>query len=215
MFLNRWQAGITLGNKLLELITNENISRKNLLVIGMATGGVEVAFSVANTLKTKLQIIIIQRLILKKAQDSLSIGAVGLSKKGLFLHKKAIIELKTSQSELLDLISKNKQQIQSRYAVYPEKYWLKISPQDVVVLIDDGIATGEKILAASREIVAKKPHKIIIASPVVNQAILENIKQEFEAVIAIGFAQDFFSVSQWYQKFKKLTDKEVLKILTN
>lgn len=215
MFLNRWQAGVALGNKLLELITNENIAQENLLVMGMATGGVEVAFSTANTLKAKLQIIIIQRLILEKAQESLSIGAVGLTKKGLFLHKKAILELKTSRSELLDLIGKNKQQIQSRYAIYPSKYWPQISSRDIVILVDDGIATGEKILAAAKEIRDKKPHRIIIGAPVINKAILEDIKQEFEAVVAIDFVSDFFSVSQWYQKFKKLTDQEVLKILTN
>ncbi len=84
----------------------------------------------------------------------------------------------------------------------------------IVILVDDGAATGATIIAAARWINTKNPHKLIIAIPVTSKATAELLKKECDQVVTgtTPSVSTFKSVGQYYQEFKPVEDEQVMEI---
>jgi predicted phosphoribosyltransferase len=84
-----------------------------------------------------------------------------------------------------------------------------------VIIVDDGIATGNTIIAAIRLLRKSIPNKIIVAVPVSSSSAIERISKEADEVISILVPYDFHGVGQFYESFDTVSDEEVKKYLTN
>lgn len=90
-----------------------------------------------------------------------------------------------------------------------------ISPKGrIVIIIDDGIATGSTMLAAVRAVRGQKPARIVVAAPVASRSALDYLEREADEVIVFEKPKDFYAISQFYEEFPQVTDEEVFEILS-
>ena len=104
-------------------------------------------------------------------------------------------------------------EIERRYRVYRGKYELPNLKNKIVILTDDGIATGFTTRVAINYIKSQKPKKIILAVPVAPADFAREIKKEVDEFICMHSTNLFFSISQFYDYFPQLEDEEVKKYL--
>jgi putative phosphoribosyl transferase len=83
-----------------------------------------------------------------------------------------------------------------------------------VIITDDGIATGNTILAALRVIRKKHPKRIVLAVPVAPRDTAEKIRKEVDDFICLHVADDFYGVGQYYDDFSEVSDDEVRRLLS-
>jgi len=83
-----------------------------------------------------------------------------------------------------------------------------------VILVDDGIATGATVLVILKWLAKQMPRKVYVATPVVAAEVYEEIKKNCDGVIALLIPTFFNAVSQFYEKFNEIQDKEVISILS-
>jgi predicted phosphoribosyltransferase len=84
----------------------------------------------------------------------------------------------------------------------------------IVVIVDDGIATGSSMLAAIRSVRARKPQKLIVAIGVAPPQTLARIQAEADDVICLATPADFYAVGQFFDDFSEVTDDMVVTALS-
>jgi putative phosphoribosyl transferase len=96
-------------------------------------------------------------------------------------------------------------------------YRANMPPPDVkgkvVILVDDGIATGSTMIAAARGVWSLKPGSITIAVPVGPKETIRRLRDEAEMIICPYTPEPFNAVGQFYEDFHEMSDREVLDIL--
>jgi predicted phosphoribosyltransferase len=83
----------------------------------------------------------------------------------------------------------------------------------IVIIVDDGIATGSTMLAALRAVEAKRPSKLIAATAVASQEALQAISGIAEEIVCLEVPEKFYAVGQFFREFGQVTDQEVMDIL--
>jgi len=200
LFKNRIQAGKQLAEKL-----SAYKNKKDVIILGIPRGGVEVAFSVAKALKAPLSVVVTKK-IGHPFNPELAIGAVSpdnyiidedyRDKEGYA--KKAIKELNA--------------EIKNRYKLYTEGKLPQLKNK-IAVVVDDGLATGHTMLAAIKYVKSKNPKKVIAAVPVAAQDSYEKVKSIADEVICLHVPIFFNAVGSFYQEFEQLDDEEVISYL--
>lgn len=79
-----------------------------------------------------------------------------------------------------------------------------------VVVIDDGIATGNTILGTVHVLRKSKPGKIIIGVPVATKSAVEKLSKEVDEVVAVLIPDQFYGVGGFYEDFEQVSDEEVM-----
>jgi putative phosphoribosyl transferase len=200
-FKNREQAGIELAEKL-----KDEIKKEPAIVLGLPRGGVPIASIVAKTLNLEFNIYISKK-IPHPQDEEFAIGAIG--EFGEILVNPSFSSLITKATI---------ENIKGKINFYINKYRKKPLPNlesKIVILVDDGIATGLSMMAAIKDIQQFHPKKIIVATGVVVQDTFK-ILNKMATVIALIISNDpFFSVGMYYEDFHQLTDQEVERILSD
>jgi putative phosphoribosyl transferase len=200
-FKNREQAGIELAEKL-----KDAIKKETAIVLGLPRGGVPIALIVAKTLNLEFNIYISKK-IPHPQDEEFAIGAIG--EFGEILVNPSFSSLITKATI---------ENIKGKINFYINKYRKKPLPNlesKIVILVDDGIATGLSMMAAIKDIQQFHPKKIIVATGVVAQDTFK-ILNKMATVIALIISNDpFFSVGMYYEDFHQLTDQEVERILSD
>lgn len=203
VFSDRKEAGIELG-KLLE----GNYKGKNALVIGIPRGGVEVAYEVARILQAELSVVITKKLP-HPDQPELAIGAaaedgsVYLSALGKAQH----------QSVIEEIINEQRREIESRIRRFRHGSDLPVMEGRIVILVDDGIATGATLVPAIKLCRNRNAAKIVVAAPVSGQSLIREISQLADEIVVVTQPEDFYAVGQVYDDFHGLSDEEVMSLL--
>ena len=200
LFKNRIQAGKQLAEKL-----SAYKNKKDVIILGIPRGGVEVAFSVAKALKIPLSVVVTKK-IGHPFNPELAIGAVSpdnyiidedyRDKEGYA--KKAIKELNA--------------EIKKRYKKYAQGKLPQLKNK-IVIVVDDGLATGYTMLAAIKYVKSKSPKKVIVAVPVAAQDSYEKVKTIADEVICLHVPIFFSAVGSFYREFEQLEDEEVISYL--
>lgn len=200
-FKNREQAGIELAKKLKDVIVaNETI------ILALPRGGVPIASIISKKLNVEFNIYISKK-IPHPENEEFAIGAIG---------EFGEITTDSSYSYLID--NDSLASIKSKINKYVEQYRKKPLPSlesKIVVLVDDGVATGLSMIAAIKDIQKLNPKKIIVATGVIAHDTLLKLNN-LATVISLIISNDpFFSVGMYYEDFHQLSDKEVLEYLSN
>ena len=204
-FKDRHEAGIKLAKQLSKYKNN-----KDVIVLAIPRGGVEIGFELAKFLNVKLDIIVTKKIGLP-GDEEFAIGSVGPEKK-IMLNQETVRIYNVSQEYIKQKTKEIGQEIERRYKVYTGRYELQNLRNKIVILTDDGVATGFTTKAAIGYIKSQKPKKIILAVPVAPLDFSNRIKKEVE-FICLHSTNLFFSISQFYDHFPQLTDEEVKKYL--
>lgn len=209
MFKNRIDA----GEKLWEKVSGEIIDFESweIVVLSIPRGGIIIGKILAEKIDCKHDVIAVGK-ISAPNRDELAIGACGQTKGSLYLNRKIIKDLKIDK----EYVEKEKKKIERMLAERERKLRrnnAEINLKDKVVIIaDDGVATGATMVAGVREIFNREPKKVICTAPVFSFEALKLMEREADCVIAGLVEKMFYAVSSYYEEFEQISDEQVRKI---
>lgn len=201
LFKDRFDAGEQLAERLKKY--------KNSIILAIPRGGLEIALPIAKKTNSKVDAIVVRK-IATPQDPEVAIGAV--TPDGSAVYNELYLEqLKLTDEELAILEKEAKNEAIRREKMYRTK---KISLKEkVVILVDDGLATGYTMLAAIKSAKKEEPKKIVVAIPVASADAFELIKKECDIICLHVSDSWMFAVASFYEDFPQLTDKEVIELL--
>ncbi len=206
LFKDRFHAGSLLARRL-----TAYARRPDVIVLALPRGGVPLGFTVAQALDVPLDIVLVRKIGLP-GRPEYAIGAVAAA--GPCLLKTNEIALLGVPMDMIEAtIARERHEIARRETLYRAG---RPAPQlqgKVVILVDDGIATGSTMHLAVRIVRQAQAAKIIIAVPVAASDACEALVPEVDILICLSTPQPFFSVGQWYEDFGQTSDEEVTHLL--
>lgn len=204
MFTDRIEAGRLLAAKLSKYKGN-----KDVIVLGIPRGGVEVAYAIARELKVKLGVAVAKK-IASPANPELAIGAVAFG--GVVsLDDRFALSHSIGKDYIESETKRLAAEIKRRYEAYGVKF--PAVRGKIAVVVDDGMATGHTVLAAVRAVKNNKPKNVVVAIPVSSQQAVGLARAEADEVICLDTPEFFAAVGEFYRSFPQLTDKDVISYL--
>ncbi len=205
-FRNRKEAGRKLAAKLKDFQ-----DKKNLIVLAIPRGGLVIGRELAESLHCPLDIIVTKK-IGAPGNPELAIGAVGAE--GEPVINQALAQQVGADKQYLEKeIASRQAEVKRRIEEYRgEKPAVNLKDK-LVIITDDGIATGATVEAAVEVARQEEPKKIVVAVPVTARDSLKKLEAKADEVIYLDAPLMFFAVGQFYQEFGQVSDKEVKEIL--
>jgi len=200
MFLNRAEA----GRKLADVIPFHWVKR-DVIVVGIPRGGVVVASEIANKFELPLELILVKK-IAHPLNDEVAIGAVSLDS----------MLLENSQDYDPGWLSSEIERKRVRIEEMKDLFQMHPIPQfrdKVVILVDDGVATGFTLFHAIELLRQQLPREIIVAVPVCPKEFVSTIESKADVFYCLEAPSIFHSIGQFYQYFDQVEDEEVNSIL--
>jgi predicted phosphoribosyltransferase len=182
---------------------------QNPLILGVPRGAVPMARTIADALEGDLDVVLVRKLR-APGQPELAIGAVdeaGAVLKGSYFHV-------ADDEYLRDEIRTQQDVIRARREMYTLAQKAIDPAGRIVVIVDDGIATGSSMLAAIRSVRARKPRKLIVAIGVAPRQSLAQIEDEADEVVCLYAPAEFYAVGQFFEDFSEVTDDMVVTALS-
>lgn len=197
MFRDRIEAGILLAAKLKKYKNDKGI------VLAVPRGGVPVAYAVARELNFPVEIVLTKK-IGHPANKEYAIGAASLNDYFIVPHENISEEYITKE---LIVIRKRLKEMYKKFMGDREPESLE---GKTIIVIDDGIATGNTLLGTVNVLRKSKPGKIIIAAPVASESAVDKLSTEVDEVITVLIPEIFYGVGAFYEDFGQVTDEEVM-----
>ncbi len=205
VFANREEAGKRLAEMLM------NYKSDDTIVLAIPRGGVIVGYEVAKALGKPLDITL-PRKIGAPDNPELAIGAI--SEDGSTFYDEFLINLLGVSSDYMRQKEKEETQaIKERMHEFRGDRPLPSLEGKVVILVDDGLATGFTAKAAINSIKKRDPKKLVLAVPVAPRETAEELSSQVDNMIVIEEPEPFFAVGQGYEDFSQTTDEEVKRLL--
>ena len=225
-FHDRKEAGLLLAERLKVYNRNtfgsEEEKKESFIVMAIPRGGVILGDIIASELNIGMDIIICKK-IGAQNNPELAIGAV-MADGSYIINEEIVNRINTSQEYISTQVEIQKKEIERRLIEFRGNKEYNNNNNNnnntlkdkVVILVDDGIATGATMLAAVKWL--KEKHyckRLIVAVPVapLESSILEKLNQIADKVIVIFTPYDFAAVGQFYEHFDQVSDKEVKEIM--
>lgn len=207
MFADRVQAGKDLAHAL------SAYHGQDVVVVAIPRGGVIVAAEVARELGAPLDLII-PRKIGAPGNPELAIGAVAGEGK-VYLNESLVESLRVPKDYIEREVKAEIEEIgRRRISYFGEKAPTSLEGK-IVVVIDDGLATGYTALAAVKSVKSEHPSKVILAVPVAPQETVNFLKPEVDELVVLETPTFFYAVGQFYHDFSQVSDAEVIELLKN
>jgi len=205
LFKDRKEAGKKLAQAL------NSFSGRDALVLAIPRGGVVVAEPVAEALEAELDVII-PRKVGAPGNKELAVAAVAPDGTVLY-NERALNLLGLNKEDLAPEIEKEIKEIKRRLQVYRGHREEPRVKDRVVIVIDDGLATGFTMEAALVSLTKKEPRELILAVPVAPPDTLERLRSLVNEAVCLVTPEPFYAVGQFYLSFPQVEDEEVLSIL--
>jgi len=196
-FKDRLEAGHMLGARLKKYKGDPGV------VLAVPRGGIPVAYEVAKELDFPLEVILTKK-IGHPLNKEYAIGAASLTDYFVIAHENVSDEYIKKEVEII------RQKLKDMYVKFMGDKEPESLINKTVIVIDDGIATGNTLLATVNVLRKSKPAKIVIAVPVASARALTKLSMEVDEVVAVYVPEDFHGVGAFYDDFDQVTDEEVL-----
>jgi putative phosphoribosyl transferase len=205
-FANRTDAG-----RQLALALARYAGRSDVLVLGLPRGGVPVAFEIAAELDAPLDVFVVRKLGLP-GHEEFGIGAIATG--NVRVVDEAVLEAYGVDAETLDRITERERlELERRERLYRDERPFPTIAGRVVILVDDGLATGSTMRAAIAALRAKAPREIVIAVPVGARETCAAMRALADEVVCLETPDPFYAVGLWYEHFEQTDDEEVHELL--
>lgn len=205
-FRNRNEAGDALAVRLMQYA-----GRNDVVVLALPRGGVPVAARVATALKAPLDVFLVRKLGVP-GHEELAMGAIASG--GVSVLNNHVVAMLGIDNETIDEVTAEERlELERREKAYRGNRPPVAIPDRVVILIDDGIATGASMRAAVKAARAGAPTRIIVAVPVAPPDTVAALQRDADEVVCLMTPEPFMAVGLWYDDFSQTTDKEVQELL--
>lgn len=204
MFKNRTEAGELLATKLIKFRGN-----KKVVVVALPRGGVPIGFLIAKEIEAPLEISLVKK-IGHPLNKEYAIGSANLRNSFIRTDVPGV-----SDAYIKEEILKIRAFLTKKYKWYEEQLNNQNYENKIVILVDDGVATGSTLLSSIELIRDQNPTKIIVALPVAPFSSLKKIEKYkiVDEVICLSTPQNFRSISQFYDNFDEVDDSKVVNYL--
>lgn len=205
-FANRREAGVELATKL-----SRYAGRNDVVVLALPRGGVPVAFEVAEALDAELDIFLVRKLGMPGHREY-AMGAIASG--GVRVLSQDVIRAYGIPSHVIESIAREEQaELERRERAYREGAALANLRGRIVILVDDGLATGSTMRAAVQAVRHHEPSRVIVAVPVGAPSTCEEFADITDEAVCARMPEPFSAVGQWYLDFSETTDDEVRTLL--
>lgn len=207
LFKNRSDAGKKLAEKL------KQYKDLNPVVLALPRGGAVVAAEVARALKAPLDLVLVRKLGVP-FQPELAMGAVVDGADPYIVRNESILaQLESAEEVFQDVCQYELSEIERRRELY-----LKDRPRakiegNVVIVVDDGIATGATMRAALGAVSKQGPKRLVLAVPVAAASSLEELGGQADDIVCLDAPEPLYAIGYYYKDFTQVTDSEVIDIL--
>lgn len=205
-YRDRRHAGIELAKRL-----EHFKDRSDVVVLALPRGGVPVAHEVASALGAPLDVFVVRKLGVP-GHPELAMGAIA-SGGVRVLNERVVRALGISSAAIDDVVGHEEEELARRDREYREGRPLIDVKDRIVILIDDGLATGSTMKAAVEAIRADGPARVVIAVPVGAAAACRELADVADEIVCALTPEHFNAVGQWYLDFEQTTDAEVRDLL--
>lgn len=203
-FSDRRSAGAELAQHLVRLA-----GRTDTVVLGLPRGGVPVAAEVALVLKAPLDIVLVRK-IGTPSNPELALGAIAGPEGGvLVLNDEVVQGLQVKAKTIEALAVPQRSELARRRALWGTRLAPGELAGKVVILVDDGIATGATMRAAIAAVRADHPARIVVATPVAAREALDVLSPLADEVVCLSAPSSFMAVGHHYVYFPQVSDDEV------
>ncbi len=205
-FRDRTEAGQKLA---LQLQAYAN--RADVLVLALPRGGVPVAYEIARTLNLTLDLCLVRKLGDPDNKEH-AIGAIAANGARV-INYDVVRWLGITKQQLEEITAQEQQELQRREQVYRGNR-PKVNVYDrIVVLVDDGLATGATMRAAVMGVRSQYPRQLIIAVPIASQNAYQQLKKQVDRLVCLCIPNRLFAIGLWYDNFEQVTDEQVCTLL--
>lgn len=206
LFQDRSDAGRQLAARLAHYA-----GRDDVLVLALPRGGVPVGYEVAEALGAPLDVFLVRKLG-APGQEELAMGAIASG--GVRVMNESVVRAhRPPESVIAQIEAEERRELERR----EREYRGSRPPLDVrgkvVILVDDGLATGATMRAAVAALRRLGPNRVVVAVPVGATETCEEFEGEADEALCVHEPDPFYAVGMWYEDFSQTTDEEVRDLL--
>ena len=204
-FADRRQAGRWLASKL-ERYGDD----RDVIVLALPRGGVPVAFEVAQALNVPLDVFIVRKLGFP-GHEEFAMGAIATG--GVMVMNPDLSGIHVDEASVEAVVARERAELARREVLYRgDRAPVKVENR-IVILVDDGLATGSTMRAAAAAVKRQQPRSVVVAVPVAAPEACQALRREVDEVVCAATPTPFQAVGLWYQDFRQVTDAEVHQLL--
>ena len=204
-YFDRTAAGEALADELGQVAGS-------VLVLGLARGGVPVAAPVADALGAELDVLIVRKLGLP-GQPELAMGAIAGVGEELHVVRNEQIARDVDSAAMEEVRQREIRELRRRESAYRgDRPPIDVRDR-VVILVDDGLATGSTMRAAVEAVRRQRPARVIVAVPVGGVESCRRLARIADQVVCVWIPRYFNAVGQAYRDFSSVSDDEVQRVL--
>jgi predicted phosphoribosyltransferase len=181
-----------------------------VIVLALPRGGVPVAHEVARELGVPLDVFIVRKLGVP-GHEEYAMGAIASG--GIRVMNPDAAVLRIPQDAIDAVAARERQELERRERLYRgSKPPLDLHGR-IVILVDDGLATGSTMRAAAMAVREQRPERTVVAVPVAAAETCEDFRREVDEIVCLATPRPFYGVGAWYADFTQTSDAEVHALL--
>ena len=205
-FADRYEAGRRLAAAL-----GAYGGRTDVLVVALPRGGVPVGYEVARALGAPLDLMQVRKLGVP-GHEELAMGAIASG--GVRIVSESVVEaLHIPERVIATVAAAEAQELERRERIYREGRRFPDVAGKTVILVDDGLATGSTMRAATAALRSLGAGRLVAAVPVAPPESCEALRDVVDEVVCAYTPRDFVAVGEWYENFAQTSDAEVSELL--
>ena len=207
-FHDRREAGQLLARRL-----SGYKDRDNVVVLALPRGGVPVAYEIARELKAPLDVYVVRKLGVPWHPE-LAMGAIA-GRGTEVLNTDVVAAYNIPPHVIRAVAERERRELDRRLHEYRGNRPPLDLRNRIVILVDDGLATGSTMRAAVQAIRLDRPHAVVVAVPVAASQTCRDFQDQVDDIICLRTPPDFAAVGYWYEDFSQTTDTEVRELLSH
>lgn len=206
VFRDRLDAGERLGRKLVKYRGEDG------LALAIPSGGIPIGLTIARHLELPFDLVISRKIPIPGNPEA---GFGALSFEGsLFLNKPLVSELHLTQEEIQDLSAPVLEEIHRRNEVFRGGRPFPDLRGKIIILVDDGLASGYTMMASINFVKKRKPSRIVVAIPTAPESSVQLISASVDEILCLNIRRGFyFAVADAYHEWHDLSEGEVMEFL--
>lgn len=212
LFTDRIHAGRELAAALADYSVKEQVLNDKVIVLALPRGGVPIAAEIADKLALPLDILLVRKLGVP-GHEEYAMGAIAAG--GLIYLNQEIVNLvRVSQAQIDKVIEREQAELARRNEVYRSGRPSLELEGKIVILVDDGLATGATMQVAVSALRNAGVARVVAAVPVGAPDSCSSLRSQVDELICLHQPEGFGGVGRWYRNFDQVSDSEVIELLT-